>query len=156
MEKLICQQCQKVHMVEDGLKSCPVCGSHRTYDFRNSDDFLEREVPKVRKEREEAGLDRLTGRLRCAVINVEPFNLQPAVSELLGRTGFDISDAFEDPRFRTVVLSAENSADLLVRCRLESINPFISVPGGPKSRKLPNTRLESFFFDTPDIERYME
>lgn len=156
MEKLICQQCQKVHEVKKNEKSCPVCGNNRTYNFENSDAFLRREVPKIRKEREDAGLDRLTGRLRCAVINVEPFNLHSAVSELLGRTGFDVSDAFEDSRFKTVVLSAENSADLLIRCRLESINPFISVPGGPKSRKLPNTRLESFFFETPDIERYME
>lgn len=156
MEKLICQECQKVHVVEENKKSCPVCGNNRTYNFRNSDTFLKREVPRIKKEREEAGLDRLTGRLRCVVINVEPFNFHSAVSELLERTGFNVSDAFEDSRFKTVVLSAENSADLLVRCRLESINPFISVPGGPKSRKLPNTRLESFFFETPDVERYME
>lgn len=156
MEKLICRQCRNVSQVDENEESCPVCGNHRTYNFSNSDDFLRREVPKVRKERKKAGLDRLTGRLRCAVINVEPVNLRPAVSELLGRTGFDVSDAFADSRFRTVVLSAENSADLLVRCRLESINPFISVPGGPKSKKLPNTRLESFFFETPDIERYMD
>lgn len=156
MEKLICRQCQKVHEVEENANSCPVCGNHRTYNFENSDTFLKKEVPRIRKERTEAGLDRLSGRLRCAVINVEPYNLQSAVSELLRRTGFHVSDAFEDQRFKTVVLSTENSADLLVRCRLERINPFISVPGGPKSRKLPNTRLESFFFETPDIERYME
>lgn len=154
MEKLICRECKKVHQMDHGGRTCPSCGGHDTYNFSNSDDFLKKEVPRVREERRELGLDGLTGRLRCAVINVEHENLAAAASELLNRTGFTLSDSFEDPRFRTVVLSAPDSADILIRCRKDGDNPFLVVPGGPKSGKLPNTRLETFFFETPDLELY--
>jgi 4-hydroxyphenylpyruvate dioxygenase-like putative hemolysin len=146
----------KVHEVEEGGGDCPVCGSHRAYNFRNSDDYLERETPRVREERSRLGLDGLAGGLQCAVINVEPDRLQPAAAELLAHTGFAVSDSFRDSRFRTVVLSVEGSADLLLRCRLEGDNPFSAVQGGPKSARLPNTRLETFCFRTPDLDAYME
>jgi len=156
VEKLVCPVCMKVHEVEEGGGDCPVCGSHRAYNFKNSDDYLEEETPRVREERSRLGLDGLAGGLRCAVINVEPDRLEPAAAELLARTGFTVSDSFRDSRFRTVVLSVEGSADLLLRCRLREDNPFSAVRGGPKAARLPNTRLETFFFDTPDLGAYLE
>lgn len=156
MEKLVCPVCMKVHEVEEGTEDCPVCGSYRAYNFQNSDDYLEEEVPRVRGERSRLGLDGLAGGLRCAVINTEPDRLQPAAAELLARTGFTVSDSFRDSRFRTVVLSVEGSADLLLRCRLDGDSPFSEVRGGPKSARLPSTRLETFFFDTPDLDAYLE
>lgn len=154
MEKLVCRECEKVLSVEDGTETCPSCGGHNTYRFRNSDDFLKREVPRVREERKRLGLEGLTGKLRCVVVNVEPGNLERAAGEFLHQTGFSVSDAFENPGFRTVVLSARDSADILIRSRKGGNNPFLSVPGGQKSGGMPNTRLESFFFETPDADLY--
>ncbi len=156
MEKLVCPVCMKVHEVEEGGEACPVCGSHRAYNFRNSDDYLQQQAPRVREERSRLGLDGLAGGLQCAVVNVEPDRLQPAAAELLQRTGFQVSDSFRDTRFRTVVLSVEGSADLLLRCRLREDNPFSEVPAGPKSARLRNTRVETFFFRTPDLDAYLD
>ena len=156
MEKLVCPVCMKVHRVEEGRDSCPVCGNHKAYNFRNSDDFLSEEAPRVVEERRRLGLEGLAGGLQCAVINVEPDRLVPAARELLSRTGFNVSDCFETHGFRTVVLSVEGSADLLLRCRTGGNNPFASAGGGPKSRHLPDTRLEAFCFRTPDLDGYME
>ncbi|MBD3277982.1 MAG: hypothetical protein GF388_06770, partial [Candidatus Aegiribacteria sp.] len=139
MDKLVCAKCMAVHHVEDGTEHCPHCNGHRSYNFSNSDDFLNEEVPRVKQERRVLGLDGLVGDLKCAVINVEPENLVPAAAELIRRTGFSISDSFQDSRFKTVVLSVHGSADILLRCRLKKDNPFRSVPGGPKTRGCPNT-----------------
>ena len=156
MDKLVCAKCMAVHHVEEGTEDCPKCSGHRSYNFSNSDDFLNEEVPRVKQERRVLGLDELAGDLKCVVINVEPDNLLPAAAELIGRTGFDISDSFQDSRFRTVVLSVDGSADILLRCRLEKENPFSSVPGGPRTEKCPNTRLETFFFSSPDLASYTD
>ena len=156
MEKLVCPVCMKVHNVEGKSEDCPVCGNHNAYNFRNSDDYLQQEVPRVREERRRLGLDGLAGGLQCVVVNVEPDRLEPAAAELLARTGFSVSDCFVDHRFRTVVLSVEDSADILLRCRLEDHNPFSVVAGGPKAARLPNTRLETYFFRTPDLDGYLD
>lgn len=156
MAKLVCSKCMTVHHIDDGSEACPVCGGHRTYDFSNSDEYLKEEVPRVEEERRRLGLHDLTGDLQCVVINVEPRKLIPAAAEFLDRTGFDISDSFQDARFRTVVLSVEGSADILLRCRLSADNPFLAVPGGPKTRDLPGTRLETFYFRSRDIASYMD
>ena len=146
----------KVHLVESSDGHCPACSGHNAYDFANSDDYLTSEVPRILEERRVLGLDGLSGDLACLVINVEPDRLRAAAREMINRTGFRLADCFESPRFRTVVLKVENSADILLRCRISGANPFLTIPGGAHSDHLPATRLEAFFFRTPDIRAYKD
>ena len=47
------------------------------------------------------------------------------------------------------------SADFLIRSRLKGDNPFAAMNVAPKSGLLPNTRLETFVFETKDIDAYV-
>jgi hypothetical protein len=51
------------------------------------------------------------------------------------------------PKFR--------SADFIVQSRLKGENPFQEINVAPKSRHLPNTRLETLVFETRNIETYV-
>jgi hypothetical protein len=155
MGKLICSKCMKVFDKHEHGR-CPHChaGSPYVYDFKNSDEFLKEQIPQVLEERERSGLEGLVGRLQCVMINVETDRHQDAVGELSRYTGFEIDQAFEDSTLRTCVLRAPNSADFLVSSRIKRDNPFTPFNLFPKSKDLPNTRLETFVFETEDLERY--
>jgi 4-hydroxyphenylpyruvate dioxygenase-like putative hemolysin len=153
MKKLICPKCRKVHLhsIDD---KCPGCGGTDYKDFRNSDEYLRKEVEVVLEERRKHGLDGLVCGLNNVIINTEPDRQKAAVEELLRYTGLNIAEASEDSDFRTVVLKTQGSADFLVRSRKKE-NPFLSLNRFPKSEHVPNTRMEAFVFETTDIERYV-
>jgi len=153
MKKLICPKCKKVHLhsIDD---KCPGCGGKDYKDFRNSDEYLRKEVEVVVEERRKYGLDGLVGGLNNVIINTEPNRQKAAVEELLRYTGLNVAETFEDSDFRTVVLKTQGSADFLLRSRKKE-NPFLSLNQFPKSGHVPNTRLEAFVFETMDIERYV-
>ena len=153
MGKLICSRCQQVHDVSVG-DTCPGCGGTNVSDFKSSDEYLRKEVASVREERKKLGLDGLVKGLNGVVINTEPDHQEATVEEFLRFTGLNVAEAFEDSEFRTVVLKTEGSADFLIRSRKRE-NPFLSLNEFPKARYLPNTRLETFVFETTDIERYV-
>lgn len=119
------------------------------------DTRLQEEVDKLYSEKREAGLVGLVGGLEAVIINVEPHLLLAASEELLRSTGHDFADAFRDPQYTTVVLRKEGSCDLILRARLRGKNPFQRRNLQPKSRHLPNTRLETFVFRTRDIEEFV-
>ena len=123
-------------------------------DFKNSDDYLRNRVSLVLKERRKSGLHGLVGGLSCIIINTEWDRQKAAVEEFLMYTGLEVTEAFEDPEFRTVVMKTEGSADVLIRSRRND-NPFLELNQFPKSRALPNTRLESLVFKTTHIEQYV-
>lgn len=151
-QKLICNQCKTV--IENHNGKCENCGNEY-YDFSNDDTFLREEAKKVQVHRKAIGLDGLVGGLECIIINTEPERQKAAVQEFLDFTGFDIAQAFEDEHVRTVVLTTDNSADILVQSRKEP-SPFNMKQHYPKAAHLPNTRLETFVFSTPDLKRYVE
>lgn len=155
MAKVVCSICKKVHHdVPDG--KCPK-HPHQPdsyYDFSNSDDFLQAEVKRVGKEHEELGLEGLVVGLQAIVINTEPDNLKLAAKEFLNYTGYKFDSAFEDDDFVTCVLKLQDSADILIRSRKSDDNPFREFNLNPKSKNLPNTRLETFIFATDDIQKY--
>jgi 4-hydroxyphenylpyruvate dioxygenase-like putative hemolysin len=155
MGKLVCSKCMKVFDKPEHGK-CPHyhAGSPHVYDFKNSDEFLKERIPQVLEERERSGLEGLVGPLQCVVINVEPERHQDAVSELLRYTGFELDQAFQDSALRTCVLKTPNSADFLVSSRSKGDNPFTPFNAFPRSKLLPNTRLETFVFETEDLEKY--
>jgi len=153
MKKLICPKCKKVHLhsIDDKY---PGCGGTDYKDFRNSDEYLRKEVEVVLKERRKFGLDGLVSGLNNVIINTEPDRQKAAVEEFLRFTGLNVAEAFEDSEFRTAVLKTEGSADFLIRSR-KTENPFLKLNRFSKSVHVPNTRLEAFVFETTEIEKYV-
>ena len=153
MKKLICLKCKQVH--PDTLdKKCPGCEGTNFHDFKNSDEYLRNKITLVLEDRRKLGLHGLVGGLNCIVINTEPDKQKAAVEEFLMYAGLEVMEAFEDSDFRTVVMKTEGSADFLIRSR-KNDNPFLQLNQFPKSREVPNTRLESLVFKTTDIEQYV-
>ncbi len=153
MSKLICPKCKQVH--PDSINGkCPSCGGKDYHDFRNNDQYLREGIASVLEDRRKSGLDGLVEGLNCIIINTEPENQTSTVEEFLGFTGLKVTEAFEDSRFRTVVLKTAGSADFFVRSR-KTENPFSKLNQFPKSKSQPNTRLETLVFKTTDIKRYV-
>lgn len=115
---------------------------------------------RVIEDRKGKGLDGLVGGLQAVVINTEPELQNSAIEELMRYNGLRFQEAFQDSYFRTCVLRVPGSpefrsADFLVRSRRDGSNPFRELNLAPRSQHLPNTRLETFVFETSDIFRYV-
>lgn len=145
----------KVHTTEDG--KCPACnaGPPHVYAYENSDNFLREHIPAILQERKESGLEGLVGGLACVIINTEPDTQKAALAELLQYTGLEFQGAFTNTDYTTGVLTRRGSADFLVRSRNKKGNPFAAFNSYPKSMHIPNTRLETFVFNTKDIQEYV-
>ena len=109
----------------------------------------------VPDERRKAGLEGLVGGLDFVIIAVETDRLERAVSELLQYTGLRCTEAFAGVDCRGYVLGLSGSASVIVRSRASPENPFASVNRARMTGALPNTRLETFVFSTPDIRKYV-
>jgi hypothetical protein len=129
-------------------------------DLRNSDEHLLEKAPSIIAERKRLGLEGLVGGLQAVIINTEPERHGTTAEELLRYTGLEYNGAFQDDEYRTCVLKTPGdhefrSADFLIRSRIKGENPFYQLNIAPKSKHLPNTRLETFVFETKDIEKYV-
>ena len=127
-----------------------------TLPFKNDDDILRREVANVLAERRALGLNGLVGGLEAVIINTEHDRQRQAVQELLDTTGYAFAAAFEEHTNITCTLQQEGSPDILVTSRKELENPFRAFNEHPKSGHLPNTRLETFVFKCPQIEKFVD
>ncbi len=156
MAKIICGKCREVYEA-DQSDQCPNCksSSEHTYDFPNSDVYLNANVPKILEERKEYGLEGLVQGLNCLIINTEPEQHRVAAEELLKYTGFHFKYTYEWNYLLTTVLSHENSADILIQSRKLDANPFKMYNEGKKVHNMPNTRAETFVFATHDLEKYV-
>ena len=157
MPKYLCQACKMVYdEPRDGR--CPHCGESAAMvlDFSNSDEYLKQQTPKVIAERKHLGLVGLVGSLAAVIINTEGDRQKAAASELLRFTGYVYDTTFEEQQYTTCALKCAGSADFLIRSRKDGKNPFLEYSLAPKSRHLPNTRLETLVFHTVDIEKYVE
>lgn len=110
---------------------------------------------RVIDERNAAGLDGLVGDLDSVIIATETDHLVPAAYELLRYTGLDCTESFIDAESQGYVLTCPGSASVIVRARGSGSNPFRTVNRGRLTGALPNTRLETFVFTTPDIREYI-
>lgn len=129
-------------------------------ELQESDEDLRREAARVRREREQSGLEGLVGGLVAVIINCEPHLQEAAVEEIIRYSGLQLHEAFMDDRQKTYVLKVPgrgrfSSANFLIRSRQKGGNPFKEANAAPKTHDLPNTRLETFVFETSDIERYV-
>jgi len=129
-------------------------------DLQNSDEILRRGADRIIEERRLFGLEGLVGGLQAVIINTEPHLQKAAVEELIRYSGLQFQEAFMDTTHKTSVLKVPGSAkfrsaDFLIRSRLKGSNPFSKVNVAPQTRDLRNTRLETFVFETNDLERYV-
>lgn len=149
MKKYICAKCGTVTALphhHDGNENLVA---------ENDDSMLLAANRKMAAERKKLGLYGLVGGLDHVIINTEPEYHLAAVEELLATTGLDLAYAFEDKNGAVCVLRADKSADFLLTSKKRSSNPFLPFNKAPKARHLPNTRLETLVFSTPDIHRYV-
>ena len=129
-------------------------------NLQRSDMGLMQAAERVEEEHKRVGLYGLVGGLQAVIINTEPELQNPVVEELMRYSGLRFQEAFQDSYFRTCVLRVPGSlefrsADFLIQTRRECPNPFQELNLAPRSRHLPNTRLETFVFETSDIFRYV-
>lgn len=148
----ICSHCMEAFLRAHNARSSDLRREHGGFD--NSDDFLQREAQRVIEERKTLALEGLVGGLDCIIINTEPPRQRAAAAELLAYTGFDIREAFEDSEATTCVLEASDSPRCLVRAR-KTASPFPDMGVSPKTRGLPNTRLETLVFEVMDLNQYV-
>jgi hypothetical protein len=137
---------------------CEGCGpaSGDPYNFKNSDEVLSTAVPLAMENRKRSGLEGLVKGLRAVIINTEEGNFEGAVKDLLDFTGLKLDTTYENESCKDAVLKVEDSADFIVRQRKTGENPFLPYNRGPRTLNLPNTRLETFVFETSDIEKYVD
>jgi hypothetical protein len=127
--------------------------------LKESDGDLRSAAISAEVERKNLGLDGLVGGLQAVIINTEPEVQKGAVEELLRYTGLDFSSAFRDSHGITCILRVPGgpefrSADFLITTRAKGRSPSGKINIAPKTRQLPQTRLETFVFETSDIDRY--
>jgi 4-hydroxyphenylpyruvate dioxygenase-like putative hemolysin len=126
-------------------------------DFKQNDDsVLLGAVEKIRTERRKAGLEGLVGGLEAVVISTEPDHFIPAINELLGNTGHEMSASYTRGPHDVCILSQEGSADLIIQTRKAGVNPFTAANKGAKTASVPNTRLETFIFKCRDVKEYFK
>lgn len=125
-------------------------------NFINNDNRLRENAESIIELRKRNGLENLVGGLQCIIINTEPELQRPAVAELLRYTGFNYLTGFENDDIRAFILNANQSADIMITSRKKAQNNFLPFNQFPKSKKFPNTRLETFVFETKNLYRYTE
>jgi 4-hydroxyphenylpyruvate dioxygenase-like putative hemolysin len=123
--------------------------------FRNREELLQTKAAEIYDWRKNIGLEGLVKGLDSVIINTEPQLQAQAVQELLSYTGYYMTAAFQTPNQRTCVLQQHGSADIIITARLATENPFLSFNRFPKSQHLPHTRLETFVFQTTNLEEYV-
>jgi len=112
------------------------------------------QAPLVIDSRKDAGLEGIVGGLDAVIINTGYDRLVPAATELLRYTGHRCTGSFTDSSFFTCVLSCTGSPSLVLRSRNGGWNPFEPFNTAPLAKMLPDTRLETLVFSTPDIREY--
>jgi 4-hydroxyphenylpyruvate dioxygenase-like putative hemolysin len=75
--------------------------------------------------------------------------------ELEKFTNFRLQNIFKSDDLKTAILTLPDSPNIIVRTRLLDKNPFRKFNLHPKSKHLPNTRLETFTFHVTDLEEYV-
>ncbi|HHS12959.1 MAG TPA: hypothetical protein ENN03_04230 [bacterium] len=106
-------------------------------------------------EKKQRGTAGLTGGLDAVIVNTEPEQQENAVREMLATTGYRHRGIFEHDGNHTSVLQCDGSADFWFRSRLAADNPFRKYNLFPKSKHLPNTRLEILVFRCHDLASYV-
>jgi hypothetical protein len=130
-------------------------GNIPSVTLADEEDTIVTKAAMVIDERKDAGLEGLVGNLDSVIIATENDYLVPAVYELLRYTGHDCTETYFDADCQGYVLTLPGSASMVIRSRTSGDNPFAAVNRARLTGSLPNTRLETFVFSTPDIREYV-
>lgn len=149
MEKLIFPKFYEMH---PELKHW----DNQTEEFSNNDEILKIASEKVNTSRLELGLDGIIGDLENIIINVEESRLESALQEFLNCTNYNIFQSYKNNEGSNIILKCKNSAHITIKARVKGNNLFETYNMNPKSKHLPNTRLETFVFECFDIKKYFE
>ncbi|MDG6221404.1 MAG: hypothetical protein QCI38_08175, partial [Candidatus Thermoplasmatota archaeon] len=110
---------------------------------------------KIKKNRKEMGLDAVIHGLAGIVVRVEAGTLETSVRELVSTTSLEHVDSFVHNGFSNALLEAEKTPAFIVREGREA-SPFREFNTAPRTLDKPDTRLESFIFETEDMEHLLE
>lgn len=124
-------------------------------EFLSQEKELKEKSTKIQEKRKHLGLEGLVKGLEAIIINVEEENLIASAKELLTYTGYDIADSFSNQERKCIVLSLADSADILLTAH-KNPRPNQKLNLYPKTKHLPNTRLETFIFKTENLKKYLE
>jgi 4-hydroxyphenylpyruvate dioxygenase-like putative hemolysin len=129
-----------------------------TGNFLNNDELLKTESKKIQENRMELGLSGIVGDLQFVIINTELETQEDALKDFLRYTGHDLYAAMENEHEKIFVLKNNSiaSADFLIKARKKGENPYLSYNIYPKTKHLPNTRLEAFVFECRNIKKYYD
>lgn len=118
------------------------------------EEALVRQAEGVCAQRLHDGLGGLVFGLDSVIITTEPGTAASAARELLRTTGYSCTEAWATGDAEGYVLGFPGSASLIVRTRGTGGNPFRNLNRAQLTASLPDTRLETFVFETPDIRKY--
>ncbi len=147
----VCPSCMGVFESEPEDLLCPKCGYRHIFNVEAQDDLLKTEALAVKAARKKAGIDRAMKGLVGIILRVEQGMLTDAVRELSSTTALEHTGSFAHGGYSTAIMEADNTPTFIVR---ESAvpSPFQSLNIGPRTKEKPNTRLETFIFETSDID----
>jgi len=120
--------------------------------FKNTEEALRPGIEEALVQRKDSGLDGLVKGLQCVIINTETERFSPVVSGLLNATGYYLDMSFHDRIYNNCALKCQTAPDMLIRSRKTGRNPFQPYNEYPRSKHLPNTRLEVLVFEVDDLE----
>ncbi|HEY8890546.1 MAG TPA: hypothetical protein VIM70_09855, partial [Clostridium sp.] len=127
-------------------------------NFLNDDELLKIEAKKTKKIRVKLGLHGIVGDLQFVLINTELHTQEDVLKDFLTYTGHDLYTAMENEYEKIFVLknTTTSSADVLIKARKKGENPYLDFNVHPKTKHLPNTRLEAFVFKCSKVKKYYE
>jgi len=127
-------------------------------NFLNDDELLKIEAKKTKEIRIKLGLHGIVGDLQFVLINTELHTQEDVLKEFLTYTGHDLYSAMENEYEKIFVLknTSTSSADVLIKARKKGENPYLDFNIHPKTKHLPNTRLEAFVFKCSNVKKYYE
>ncbi|MBU3183084.1 hypothetical protein [Clostridium psychrophilum] len=117
-------------------------------NFLNDDELLKIEAKKIKENRVKLELHGIVGDLQFVLINTELHTQEDTLKDFLKYTGHDLYAAMENECEKIFILknTTTSSADFLIKARKKGKNPYLDFNTHPKTKHLPNTRIEAFVF----------
>lgn len=119
------------------------------------DALLLREAKVLKAARKKAGTDKLLKGLAGIIIRVQEGTVRDSVKELISTTSLEHTASFSHEGYSQAVLQAEKCPTFIVRESRE-FNPFWTLNSHPRTVEKPDSRLETFVFETTDIEELVK
>lgn len=121
----------------------------------DQDGLLLEEARALKAARKEAGIENLLAGLAGIVIRVQENRLNDSIRELVSTTALEHVQSFSHGGFSQALLQAERTPAFIVRENKEP-SPIRHLNTRPRTESAPDTRLETFIFEAPDIKELVD